>query len=256
MKRPAIQLYFGDWLRNAKLRRCSWGARGVLVEVMALMHDSEEYGALRWPLVEIAQAVGCPPALTRELAEKGVIKGGDKHIDAYRWAPSHAGKRGSEVVLVPEQDGPLWFSSRMVRDEYIRTKRGVGTRFGPGGKLPTAPPNHPPTRRNGDGEGGGKGGDIGPPNRREGDGPAFAVALPSMEGSSNSTGKRAREGHVNGRDSHPEKGKTSTPPGVSVQQAALKALGRSVGLEPFVGELPEAFLERCQSAKAAKVGTH
>jgi hypothetical protein len=174
MTGPAIQLYFGEWRRNVKLRRCSWAARGVLVDVMGFMHDSDEYGALRWPLVEIATAVGCPLKLVRELAEKGVLKGSDEHVvPAYRWAPSHAGKRGPEVVLVQEQHGPLWYSSRMIRDEYIRTKRGLGTRFGSASKLPTATPSGTPSQRNGDGEGS----QNSPPTRRGGDGASSASAL-------------------------------------------------------------------------------
>lgn len=256
MKRPAIQLYFGDWLRNAKLRRCSWGARGVLIEVMALMHDSDEYGTLRWQLDEIAQAVGAPPSFLRELATKGVLKGGDKQVPAYRWAPSHGGKRGSEVVLVEEQPGPLWYSSRMVRDEYKRTKRGIGTRFGPGGKLPTAPPNPTPsaspTQREGDGEGG----ETGPPIRREGGGSAVAVALPSMEGSSNSQGRRARDPvdnpeHVNGRDSHPHRAKTP-PPGMTAKQAADQALGQAFGMPPQAGEPPDAYHARLMAEKSRR----
>ncbi len=101
MKRPSFQFYPGDWRSNAKLRRCSFAERGVWLEVLALMHDSEQYGVLTWPLQDIALAVGCRV----------------------------------------EQAGPLWYSSRMVRDEYVRTKRGIGTSIGvqPNSAPMTAP---------------------------------------------------------------------------------------------------------------------
>lgn len=141
MKRPAWQHYPADWRSNAKLRRCSWAARGVWVEVLGLMHDSDEYGILRWPLKEIANGVGCPLALAKELADKQVIKGDDRRLGvSYVYAPSHAGKRGPEVVLIPAQDGPIWFSSRMVRDEHNRITRGIGTRFGGGPNPQPMPP--------------------------------------------------------------------------------------------------------------------
>jgi hypothetical protein len=141
MKRPAYQHYPGDWRNNAKLRRCSWGARGVWVDVLGLMHDSDEYGILRWPFKQIVTAVGCPLPLMRELVVNAVLKGHDKElVDPYVYAPYHAGKRGPEVILVPKQRGPIWFSSRMVRDEYNRTKRGMGTRFG----VPPDPSPIPP----------------------------------------------------------------------------------------------------------------
>lgn len=183
MKRPAIQFYFGDWLRNAKLRRCSWGARGVLVEVMALLHDSDEYGALRWPIAEIARAVGCPPTLVKELAEKQVLKGSDKRVEAYRWAPSHAGQRGPEVVLVPEQPGPLWYSSRMVRDEYKRSNRGITTRFPSPNQPPTTPPKASPNRSPSHRDGDDKGNPNQSPSHREGDGAssAFASAINGVQ---------------------------------------------------------------------------
>src|SRR6185295_538142 len=104
MDRPAIQLYFGDFEGNEKVKRCTWGARGALLYVMGLLHRSDEYGALRWPLKEIAGAIGAPLALVKEIVAKGCLKGSDTHVEAYRWAPRHAGKRGPEVVLVPEQD--------------------------------------------------------------------------------------------------------------------------------------------------------
>lgn len=157
MKRPAFQFYPADWRNNAKLRRCSWAARGAWIDVLGLLHDSDEYGVLRWPLKEIAQAVGCPLALVKELADKGVLKGCDTgRCTALRYAPMHAGRRGPEVVLVAEQSGPVWYSSRFVRDEFIRLARGAGTRFGespdppPKGGIGEAP-KPPPSRRQGDG---------------------------------------------------------------------------------------------------------
>lgn len=141
MKRPAFQFYPGDWRGNANLRRCSHAERGIWIEVMCLLHDSEEYGLLRWPLGDIAQAVGCKPQELRALAVKGVLKGCDGRVQAYIWTPRHAGKDGEPVVLVPEQEGPVWYSSRMVRDEYVRTKRGDGSRFE---ATPKGTPDRPP----------------------------------------------------------------------------------------------------------------
>ncbi len=154
MKRPAIQLYFGDLFKNPKVKRCSWAARGALVWTMGLFHDSDEYGMLHWPLDEIAQAVGCPMKIMQELAIKGAIKGHDIHCPAYLWAPSHAGTLGPEVVLIREQEGPLWYSARMVRDEYLRNTRGATTRFGvnPSPKeTPSRRVGETPSQRQGDG---------------------------------------------------------------------------------------------------------
>lgn len=141
MKRPAFQFYPGDWQRNANLRRCSPAARGVWVDVMCLMHDSDEYGVLRWPLKEIAQAAGASMAHVRELVDKAVLKGSDKTaIEAYVYVPRSGRKDGDPVTLLGAQPGPLWYSSRMVKDEYVRTIRGESSRFSETPKDSPKPP--------------------------------------------------------------------------------------------------------------------
>lgn len=140
MKRPSFQFYPADYRNNAKLRRCTWAARGAWTEVMGLLHDSDEYGLLRWPLKEIAQALGCPLSLLKELAEKQVLKGADKgKVEAYVYTPVSGRKQGAPVVLIAEQDGPLWYCSRMVRDEYVRQKKGNPD-------LYLSSPNYPPDK--------------------------------------------------------------------------------------------------------------
>lgn len=133
MRRPSFQFYPADWRNNANLRRCTWEARGVWVEVMGLMHDSDAYGVLRWPLKEIALALGAPLKLVQELASKSVMKGCDKgSCEPFIYTPRSGRKDGTPVILIPTQDGPIWYSSRMVKDEHVRTIRGESTRFGDG----------------------------------------------------------------------------------------------------------------------------
>ncbi len=154
MKRPSFQFYPGDWQRNANLRRCSPAARGVWVDVMCLLHDSDEYGILRWPLKEIAQAAGASLAHVRELVDKSVLKGVDPKgtCAAYVYTPRSGRRDGNPVTLIPEQPGPVWFSSRMVKDEYVRTIRGESTRFGDGdGEASKGPPKVAPKPPFGDG---------------------------------------------------------------------------------------------------------
>lgn len=127
MKRPSFQMYQGDWLSNAKLRRCSKAERGIWIDTMCTMADSDEFGVLRWPLKDLANAVGCRVAELQALRDKGVLKGADagEQMPALIYTPRHAGKVGEPVELLPAQSGPIWYSSRMVRDEYIRTKRAT-----------------------------------------------------------------------------------------------------------------------------------
>lgn len=182
MNRPSFQFYPGDWTGNAKLRRCTHAERGIWLAVLCLMHDSEEeYGVLRWPLEDIAQAVNCKVPDLESLRRKGVLKGVESGRCApYVYTPRHAGKEGEPVILVPEQDGPLWFSSRMVRDEYVRKHAGAKTRFKKAdGGVADSPADGdtipPPTRRQGE-----------PPSQRQGDGEGDGASASS---SSSPSGK-------------------------------------------------------------------
>jgi hypothetical protein len=156
VKRPSFQFYPADWRNNAKLRRCSWEARGVWIELLGLLHDSDNYGVLAWPLKEIAQALGAPLKALKELVDKGVLYGIDKGVcEPFIYTPVSGRVKGEPVALVPAQQGPMWFSPRMVRDEYVRNRAGASTRFAPKNSAPQGddtPPGHSPTHRQGEGQ--------------------------------------------------------------------------------------------------------
>jgi hypothetical protein len=137
MKFPAIQFYVKDWKNNLKLRRCSDAAKGAWIEIMCALHDSEEYGVARMPLKELAKVAGVKLKSARELVDKSVLKGGDANVSAFIFVPKHANKKYAPVTLLDATNGPLWYSSRMVRDEYVRQRRGAPTRF------PQAAPQKP-----------------------------------------------------------------------------------------------------------------
>ncbi|MFV0916071.1 hypothetical protein ACI2VP_05105 [Ralstonia nicotianae] len=147
-KRPSFQFYPADWRNNAKLRRCSEAARGAWMDVLCILHDSDEYGVCRWPLADLARAAGVPLKLVKELADKDVLKGADKNAKPYVYTPRHAGKDGEPVALVVPEDGPCWYCSRFVRDEWVRQRRGQSSQFSsdnqpPKGQPKTAPKSSP-----------------------------------------------------------------------------------------------------------------
>ncbi|WP_429497287.1 hypothetical protein ACQUFY_12045 [Robbsia andropogonis] len=146
MKRPSFQFYPGDWISNSNLRRCTHAERGAWLDILCLMHDQEEYGVIRWPLKDIAQAANCPIALVKGLVTKGVLKGGDTAVEEeFIYRPKSGRKIGDPVTLVSAQAGPFWYSSRMVKDEYVRTIRGESSRFGDSdGESPTSSPKDAP----------------------------------------------------------------------------------------------------------------
>jgi len=179
VKRPAFQFYPADWRNNAKLRRCSEAARGVWMDILCVLHDSDEYGVCRWPLADLARAAGSPLKLVRELVSKDVLKGADANAEPYVYTPRHAGKDGEPVTLVEVRGGPCWYCSRFVRDEWVRQRRGSGTQFTTDSQPPKPAPNSQP-----------KGG-IG---ERQGDGPtstSTSTTSPSLRsGERSPTGSR------------------------------------------------------------------
>ena len=153
VRRPSFQFYPGDWSANPNLKRCTFAEKGIWLEAMCLMHDQPDYGVLRWPLKEIAEAVKCRPADLQALIRKGVLKGADHELtEPFIYTPRTGRKDGYPVVLLAAQPGPIWYSSRMVRDEYVRTTRGEASRFGEGNSAsPIAAPNYSPKPPFGDG---------------------------------------------------------------------------------------------------------
>lgn len=138
MRVPAFLLYASDWLGSAELRRLDHRLKGVFIDLLCLAHGSDETGLLRWPLIEIARAIGCRPADLRALAAAGVLRGDDQELTtAYTYTPRSGRREGPTVTLVAAQPGPIWFIGRMVRDAHVRRQRGDGTRF-------DAPPPTPP----------------------------------------------------------------------------------------------------------------
>jgi len=144
MKRPSFQFYPADWRNNAKLRRCSEAARGVWMDVLCVLHDSDEYGVCRWPLADLARAAGANLKLLKELSQKDVLKGADKNNAPYVYTPRHAGKNGDPVTLVDTDGGPCWYSSRFVRDEWVRLRRGSSAHFSSDNQPPKIEPKSAP----------------------------------------------------------------------------------------------------------------
>lgn len=160
MKRPSFQFYPGDWLANGNLRRCSDAEQGVWVRVLCVLHDQDEYGVARWPLKELAQAACTTTSTLKSLVKKGVLKGAEagEQVESLVHVPRHARQDGDPVTLIAAQEGPLWYSSRLVRDEYVRTiKAKAGAKGGGAGDAPNDAPNTSPMPPIGEGNGEGIG---------------------------------------------------------------------------------------------------
>lgn len=109
-KMPAMMFYVGDWRKDPNLCRCTHAAKGVWVDILCLMHESEERGVLPWAAEEIANAVGGERTSTLALIDELTRKG----------------------VCTIREDGAM-VCRRMVRDE---SKRRICTEAGKKGGNP------------------------------------------------------------------------------------------------------------------------
>lgn len=246
MKRPSFQFYPADLTNNAKVKRCSWGARGVWMWVIAILHDSDEYGVIRWQLKEIASAIGAPLALLKELVTKGVLKGSDGKHEAYVYTPVHARKAGRPVVLVEAGEGPCWYSSRMVRDEWRRLTAGASSRFGrteDDTELPDGDaPSHSPSQRRG-----AKNGAPGSaPSQRRGDGSSSSSSSSQPVLQTPTEDARATPPATPLGDKSPFKinVKTEPEPGWWKTPEGIAAEGKRQGVAPRWGEVQAEYKAR------------
>jgi len=91
--------------------------------------------------------IGTRTRVLQALFEKHVLSGSDDALScAFVYVPYHARRAGTPVMLIPEQQGPIWFSRRLVRDEYKRQHAGKDTRFG----SPSRREGDSPAQRQGD----------------------------------------------------------------------------------------------------------
>lgn len=151
-KLPSFQFYPGDWMSDVKLRRCSHAARGAWIDILCILHDSDEYGVVRWSLAELGKTAGVPAKIMQELVEKEVLRGGDSGIEKpYVYVPRSGRRDGEPQELVPATDKPVWYSGRLVKDAYRREHKGASTRFQSKPKGDTKhSPNASPSQRHGE----------------------------------------------------------------------------------------------------------
>jgi hypothetical protein len=112
VKRPAFMFYPADWRKDPALRVCSIAARGLWIDMMALMHEGEPYGHLvvngeAVSDAQLARLIGESVAVVRRLV---------KELE-------------SRNVFSRTESGVI-FSRRMVADEHIRTVRAESGKLG------------------------------------------------------------------------------------------------------------------------------
>ena len=112
-KLPAIQFYPGDWKKDPGVQALDFETRGIWFEIILLMHESEEYGAL------LLNGRPMPDDALANLLR----------LDNGRLTTSLTKILEYGVAARRESDGALT-CRRMLRDENIRQKRREGGKLG------------------------------------------------------------------------------------------------------------------------------
>lgn len=113
MKLPAFQFYPGDWRKDTGVQSLDYEARGVWMEILCLMHESERRGILTlngkaMPDEALSRLLGIEVVLLKQILSK---------LEAHG-------------VASREQDSGALLSRRMVRDENIRKVRSEAGKQG------------------------------------------------------------------------------------------------------------------------------
>src|SRR5690606_27094568 len=126
-KRPSFQFYPADWISNTKLQLCTFEEQAVWLRLLCLFHDSDEYGILRWTLKQMQQVIHCKMKSLQNLLKYGILKGSEKDGDKVSFSTTFQVRNAQPktVLLIDSVSIPLYFSSRMVRDEYVRKNRAI-----------------------------------------------------------------------------------------------------------------------------------
>lgn len=98
-ERPWMKFYPADWRSDPMLRNCTLTARGLWMEMLALMHESERYGYL---LVN-----GKPPSDRQLAIQAGAL---------FDEIPAALAELEAEGVFSRDRNGVI-YSRRMIRDE-------------------------------------------------------------------------------------------------------------------------------------------
>ena len=131
-KLPALHFYVGDWRKDPGVQALDFMHRGVWLEILFLMHESEDRGKLllngkAMPDEALARNLGLPEADTKQIVSK---------IEAYG-------------VASRDDDGML-YCRRMVRDENLRRMKVKAGRLG--GQKSKPPPKQVGSKHEAEGE--------------------------------------------------------------------------------------------------------
>lgn len=118
---------------NTKFRALTPSEKWFWLDLFLFLDDQDPAGLSRWPLDRISRALGAPIEVYRSLISQDILRG--CHGGESCKPLIHKDRRGEEHTLIPAQLGPIWYSSAIVRDEYLRQVASKSGQRGGGNPL-------------------------------------------------------------------------------------------------------------------------
>lgn len=134
-KQPAFQFYTGDWLKDPALSKCSPATRGVFVDALCAMHESDRSGHLQGTADQLARTLRCLPSeVIAAASELEATNAADVTI------------RNGVITLVNRRMQREHLKRLATRERVAKhrcndpSSSSTSTSFSPGGENPPYPP--------------------------------------------------------------------------------------------------------------------
>lgn len=118
--------------RRIETEADKWNDWLLWQEIERLFRYADEYGLMRCSMRELASAAYRRTHELRPLKRKGLLRGADvgEIVEPFVLVPLDSGPDDESVTLIERQEGPLWYSRRLVVGKYMPGAVYAGTKHG------------------------------------------------------------------------------------------------------------------------------
>lgn len=99
-KQPAFQFYPADWLKDPSLQMCSYEVKGIWIDLLCCLWESDTRGRLQGTKADFIRLLGCKPKIFDNFLKENRAK--------------------KFANVIQNGDGITIENRRMIRDEQIR----------------------------------------------------------------------------------------------------------------------------------------
>lgn len=102
-KRPSLQFYPADWIKDPDLSKCSPATRGIWIDLLCAIHEADDGGRVSGTVEELARCARCTPeemqAAISELSRKKVAEISEKSPENHSKNGSSSCRGNAEITV-------------------------------------------------------------------------------------------------------------------------------------------------------------